>query len=153
MSQTKVGFLALTSLLLLLAGCPSDDEEKDDQGDAGSAGAAGEQTGDDAGAPGDDGAGRAGSGGTTSTPSADAGGPEAGRGASDAGPAEPPDDGSGGSMVSPALMALCDDLVQLHQDKAKELACSGNDSEAQRRLCEVSGSCMTELSWPRLRFR
>jgi hypothetical protein len=53
--------------------------------------------------------------------------------------------GSAGSNPDP----LCDDLVELKEDKANELGCTGSGVAPERevwgRICSLAGSCMTEL--------
>jgi len=144
MSKAKVGLLALMTLSLVLAGCPSDDENAAGRGDGdgGTAGAPGDDTG-----PSGNHKGGSSGGGNTSTPSVDGGGPAGGSGGgtkADAG-VDAPGNGGSGSTVSPELASLCDDIVKLQDDQVAALGCSGNDSAAQRRLCEISGSCMKEM--------
>lgn len=143
------------SIALISTGCPSDskDDSANKASDAGSKGHDGsggsrdksDAAVDDQGRTGSqkDGGASDGKGGSNATadsgasdtPDKDAGAGGTGGSASN---------GSGGSG-SAQLSGLCADFVKLKQDKAKELGCSSDDSEAFGRLCAISGSCMKEL--------
>ncbi len=107
-------------------------------GKGGTVGAAGDRS--DAGEGGD---GSSATGGTSGS-----GGASGGSGGTSGGSAGAGGGGTGGSAGSNPD-PLCDDLVELKEDKANELGCTGSGVAPERevwgRICALAGSCMTEL--------